>query len=167
MIRFERPAVRRRKQHDVVCRSSRARSRHRDHAIPGSCSDKAYRTTSPAGSFASRSTGRNRRLAEDFEDLAETLATFVAFASIQLALGRLARAYVVNSTDHEFPMHDDQGWQIGLRRDLRRNAWQRRECADSRLSATRLVRGGSNRRRSYVNLTAEGSSWRGGAICYV
>jgi len=36
--------------------------------------------------------GRNRRLARDFENLAETLATFVTLASIQLALRRLARA---------------------------------------------------------------------------
>jgi transposase len=36
--------------------------------------------------------GRNRRLAKDFENLAETLATFVTRASIQLALRRLARA---------------------------------------------------------------------------
>jgi putative transposase len=36
--------------------------------------------------------GRNRRLAEDFEALAETLATFVTIASIQLAVSRLARA---------------------------------------------------------------------------
>jgi transposase len=36
--------------------------------------------------------GRNRRLAKDFENLAETLATFVTLASIQLALKRLARA---------------------------------------------------------------------------
>jgi transposase len=36
--------------------------------------------------------GRNRRLAKDFEYLAETLATFVTLASIQLALRRLARA---------------------------------------------------------------------------
>ena len=36
--------------------------------------------------------GRNRRLAKDFENLAETLAAFVAIASIQLALRRLARA---------------------------------------------------------------------------
>jgi hypothetical protein len=35
--------------------------------------------------------GRNRRLAKDFENLAETLATFVTVASIQLALKRLAR----------------------------------------------------------------------------
>ncbi len=35
---------------------------------------------------------RNRRLAKDFENLADTLATFVTLASIQLALRRLARA---------------------------------------------------------------------------
>ncbi len=36
--------------------------------------------------------GRNRRLAGDFENLAKTLGAFVALASIQLALRRLARA---------------------------------------------------------------------------
>ena len=36
--------------------------------------------------------GRNRHLAKDFENLAETLATFVTIASIQLATRRLARA---------------------------------------------------------------------------
>ena len=35
--------------------------------------------------------GRNRRLVKDFENLAETLATFVTLASIQIALRRLAR----------------------------------------------------------------------------
>jgi transposase len=35
---------------------------------------------------------RNRRLAKDYENLAETLAIFVTLASIQLALRRLARA---------------------------------------------------------------------------
>ena len=35
--------------------------------------------------------GRNRRLAKDFENLVETLATFVTLAAIQLALRRLAR----------------------------------------------------------------------------
>ena len=35
---------------------------------------------------------RNRRLAKDFENLAETLATFVTLASVQLTLRRLARA---------------------------------------------------------------------------
>jgi len=39
--------------------------------------------------------GRNRRLSKDFENLAETLATFVTIASIQLAVRRLARAEVV------------------------------------------------------------------------
>jgi transposase len=34
--------------------------------------------------------GRNRRLAKDFENLAETLVTFVTLASIQLAIRRLA-----------------------------------------------------------------------------
>jgi transposase len=42
--------------------------------------------------------GRNRRLARDFENLAETPATFVTLASIQLASGRLAREEVVHST---------------------------------------------------------------------
>ena len=36
--------------------------------------------------------GRNRRLAKDFENLAETLAAFVTLGSIQLPLRRLARA---------------------------------------------------------------------------
>ena len=36
--------------------------------------------------------GRNRRLAKDFENLAETLAAFVTLASIQLALRRLVTA---------------------------------------------------------------------------
>jgi transposase len=36
--------------------------------------------------------GRNRRPPKDFENLAEILATFVTLASIQLALGRFARA---------------------------------------------------------------------------
>ena len=35
--------------------------------------------------------GRNRRLAKDFENLACTLAAFVAIACIQIALRRLAR----------------------------------------------------------------------------
>ncbi len=35
--------------------------------------------------------GRNRRIAKDYENLAETLAAFVAVASIQIALRRLAR----------------------------------------------------------------------------
>ena len=36
--------------------------------------------------------GRNRHLAKDFKNFAETLATFVTVASIQLAVRRLARA---------------------------------------------------------------------------
>jgi len=36
--------------------------------------------------------GRNRCVAKDFENLAETLATFVTLASSQLAVRRLARA---------------------------------------------------------------------------
>ena len=36
--------------------------------------------------------GRNRRVAKDFESLAEPWPTFVTLASIQLALRRLARA---------------------------------------------------------------------------
>jgi transposase len=39
--------------------------------------------------------GRNRRLAKDFQNLAETLATFVTLAAIQLALRRLARVAVL------------------------------------------------------------------------
>ena len=35
--------------------------------------------------------GRNRRLAKDFENLADTLAAFVHIASIQIAIRRLAR----------------------------------------------------------------------------
>ena len=34
--------------------------------------------------------GRNRRLAKDYENLASTIAAFVAIASIRLALKRLA-----------------------------------------------------------------------------
>ena len=55
--------------------------------------------------------GGNRRLAKDFENLAQTLATFVTLASIQLALRRLARAPVVNSTNYRFAMHNDEGPQ--------------------------------------------------------
>ena len=35
--------------------------------------------------------GRNRRLAKDFENLADTLVAFVTLASIQIAVRRLAR----------------------------------------------------------------------------
>jgi transposase len=34
--------------------------------------------------------GRNQRLAKDFENLTETLATFITVASIQLSFRRLA-----------------------------------------------------------------------------
>ena len=54
--------------------------------------------------------GRSRALAKNFENLAESLATFVTLVSIQLALTRLARAWVVNST---VGLHDDEGQQIG------------------------------------------------------
>ena len=36
--------------------------------------------------------GRNRRLAKDYENLADTLAAFMALTCIQLAIRRLARA---------------------------------------------------------------------------
>ena len=36
--------------------------------------------------------GRNRRLAKDYENLADTLAAFITLACIQLAIRRLARA---------------------------------------------------------------------------
>ena len=58
--------------------------------------------------------GRNRRFAKDFENLAETLATFVTLASIQLALRRLVRAQVVNSTNSRSATQDNEGLQIGL-----------------------------------------------------
>ncbi len=57
--------------------------------------------------------GRNRRLAKDFENLAETMATFVTLASIQLALRRLARALVVNSKNHRLAIRDEQSPQMG------------------------------------------------------
>jgi hypothetical protein len=40
--------------------------------------------------------GQNRRVAKDFENLAETPATFVTLASIQLALRPPARTEVAN-----------------------------------------------------------------------
>jgi hypothetical protein len=70
---------------------------------------KGYRPAAPLGSRAHLFwCERNRRLPKDFENLAETLATFVTLASIQLALRRLARAWVVNSTDHLLAMQN--GW---------------------------------------------------------
>src|SRR5580698_1839760 len=41
--------------------------------------------------------GRNRRLAKDYENLAETLTAFVTLAAIQFALRRLARAEAFES----------------------------------------------------------------------
>jgi len=41
--------------------------------------------------------GRNRRLAKDYENLADTLAAFITLACIQLALRRLARAETFES----------------------------------------------------------------------
>ena len=41
--------------------------------------------------------GRNRRLAKDYENLADTLATFVTLAAIQLGIRRLARRYAFES----------------------------------------------------------------------
>jgi len=51
--------------------------------------------------------GRNRRLAKDLQNLAETLATFVTLASMQLALRRLARG-------SRSATHDGEGRQTGL-----------------------------------------------------
>jgi hypothetical protein len=50
------------------------------------------KTGNPAPFQISPATTSQRRLAKDFENLAETLGAFVALASIQLALRRLARA---------------------------------------------------------------------------
>jgi transposase len=52
--------------------------------------------------------GRNRRLAKDFENLAETLATFVILASIQLPSGGSAGRGLRSA------IHRDEGRQIGL-----------------------------------------------------
>jgi hypothetical protein len=46
---------------------------------------------SPAGRAQFPWFGRNRRLAEDFENLAGTLETLVTLATIRLAIRRLAR----------------------------------------------------------------------------
>jgi hypothetical protein len=53
----------------------------------------------------------NRRRAKDCGNLAVTLATLVTLASIQLALGRLARAWVVNSTTRRLAINEDEGQQ--------------------------------------------------------
>jgi hypothetical protein len=57
--------------------------------------------------------GCNRRLAEDFENLAEILGAFVALASIQLAFRWLARPQISNSPNRRFASHDE-GLQIEL-----------------------------------------------------
>ena len=53
-------------------------------------------------------------------------------ASIQLALRRLAacQGYIVNSPNHWLASHNGESLRIGWSRDLRRNAGQRRGCAD-------------------------------------
>jgi hypothetical protein len=55
--------------------------------------------------------GRNRRLTKDFENLAETLATFVTFAPIQLALRRLTRVKVCKAWKVRMP-YQDSGRQL-------------------------------------------------------
>jgi hypothetical protein len=57
--------------------------------------------------------GRNRRLAKDFDNLAETLGAFVALASIRLALRLLAGAKIANPANHRLASHDGEGLQIG------------------------------------------------------
>jgi hypothetical protein len=57
--------------------------------------------------------GRNRRLAKDFENLADTMGAFVALASILLALRRLAGAQIASSPNHRFASHDGEGLQTG------------------------------------------------------
>jgi transposase len=55
--------------------------------------------------------GRNRRLAKDFENLGETLVTFVALASIQLALKETCQGVGREYDKHGFALHDDGGLQ--------------------------------------------------------
>ena len=55
--------------------------------------------------------GRNRRLAKDFENLGDTLATFVALASIQLALKETCQRVGREYDKHGFALHDDGGLQ--------------------------------------------------------
>ena len=51
--------------------------------------------------------GRNRRLAKDYENLADTLLAFVTLASIQIALRRLARGEAFESGSKlDFPQFD-------------------------------------------------------------
>src|SRR5215471_10338989 len=83
--------------------------------------------------------GRNRRPAKHFENLAVTLATFVTLASIQLALGRLARAKAVTqqTTVGKCAMtkvgkSDGEGTLAGTRGN-------EQGCAVSRHSASRVA----------------------------
>jgi hypothetical protein len=55
--------------------------------------------------------GRNRRLARDFENLAETLGAFVALASISLLSGGLPGRRSANSPNRRFSSHDGEGPQ--------------------------------------------------------
>ena len=59
-------------------------------------SRRQFRIYRPAASLGRRRTfswfGRNRRLAKDYENLADTLAAFITLACIQIAIRRLARA---------------------------------------------------------------------------
>ena len=56
---------------------------------------------------------RNQRLAKDFENLAETLATLVTLASVRLGLRGARQGVGVNSTNRRLVMHDNEGRQIG------------------------------------------------------
>jgi hypothetical protein len=59
------------------------------------------------------------------------VATFVTVAFIELALRRLARASIENSRNRRFATTNEcQGRQIRFWTDLRRNARERRGCAD-------------------------------------
>jgi hypothetical protein len=64
--------------------------------------------------------GRNRCLAKDLENLAETLVTFVTLASIELGLRRLAREKAVL-------VEVCKAWST----DLRQHRGQRRDSAES------------------------------------
>jgi hypothetical protein len=81
----------------LQCLARRCRGGESAPAAPGDCQTERRRkglrgAAAPLGGRAHLLWfGRNRRLAKDFENLAETLATFVTLACIQLALLRLAR----------------------------------------------------------------------------
>jgi transposase len=88
--------------------------------------------------------GRNRRLAKDFENLATTLETFVTFASIQLALRRLAREWVNKAGSWRTgPVASAERPLWVQRRDIRRDPRERARCADSGSSRPRRERGSS------------------------